>query len=191
MKPAFFKTPQEFHSWLEQHHAIAREFLVGFHKTEFGKKGITYPEALDEALCYGWIDGIRKNFNETSYTIRFTPRKPTSIWSVVNIGHVRRLTKLGKMKPVGLKVFRERDKKKSRIYSFENRNKPLEAKHAALFKKNRSAWKFFQSQAPSYQKMARWWIAWARQEETRLRRLHQLIEASEREHRLDQFLSKK
>ena len=177
--------------WLEKHHATSREFLVGFHKKDSGRKSITYQEALDEALCYGWIDGIRKNHNDTSYTIRFTPRKPTSSWSLVNFGHVRRLTRLGRMKQPGLRVFRERDRKKSKIYSFENRNKPLEAKHELEFRRNRKAWEFFRSQAPSYQKVARWWFAWAKQEETRLRRVRLLIEASRRGECLDRFLSNK
>lgn len=152
---------------------------------------MTYPEALDESLCFGWIDGVRKNLNQTSYTIRFSPRKATSIWSIVNIAHVRRLTKLRKMKPEGLKVFRERDRKKSKIYSFENRDKPLQPKYARIFKANPVAWEYFRSQAPSYQKVARWWILWAKKEETRLRRLQSLIQASENGKKLDQFLSKK
>lgn len=191
MKPLFFRTPSHFRAWLERHHASSTEFLVGFHKRDTGKPSITYPEALDELLCYGWIDGVRKNIDATSYSIRVTPRKPTSIWSVVNIGHVRRLTKLGRMKPSGLKVFRERDKKKSKIYSFENKNRPFEPKHASMFKANKKAWEFFRAQTPSYQKVARWWIRWAKQEETRLRRLQSLIDASANGVMLNRWVSEK
>ncbi len=191
MKPAFFKTSDEFRSWLEKNHAAENVLLVGFHKKDSGKQSMTYPEALDNALCYGWIDGVRRNIDETSYSIRFTPRKPTSIWSLVNIGHVRRLKKLGKMKPAGLKVFEERDRKKSKMYSFENSEKPLEPKYVRIFKSNKKAWDFFSQQAPSYQKVARWWIRNAKQEATRLRRLQSLIEASSQQIKLDQFLSKK
>ena len=152
---------------------------------------MSYPEALDEVLCYGWIDGIRKNINLESYSIRFTPRKPTSIWSLVNIAHVRRLTKQGKMKPAGLRAFRERDRRKSKVYSFEIRDAPLESKYARIFKANPRAWKYFTSHAPSYQKVARWWIRWAKREETRLKRLQSLIDASARRERLDRFLSNK
>ncbi len=191
MKPTFFKTPTDFHSWLEKNHATSEELLVGFHKKDSGKPSISYPEALDEALCYGWIDGIRKNIDQTSYSIRFTPRKPTSIWSLVNIAHVRRLTKSGRMKPAGLSVFKARDKKKSKFYSFEIREKPLERKYTRIFRANKAAWEHFNAQPPSYRKAARWWIRLAKQEETRLRRLRSLIDASSRRVRLDRFLSKK
>jgi uncharacterized protein YdeI (YjbR/CyaY-like superfamily) len=191
VKPKFFETSKKFRAWLEEYHATESELLVGFFRKDSGKGGITYPEALDEALCYGWIDGIRKNRDESSHTIRFTPRRPTSIWSLVNIAHVRRLTRLGRMKPAGLKLFRERDRKKSQIYSFENREKPLKPKFSKIFKANEKAWKFFRSQPPSYQKVARWWIAWAKREETQLRRLQSLIEASEQGIRLDRFVSRK
>lgn len=169
MKATFFRTPEAFRSWLDEHHATSREFLVGFHKRDSGKKSMTYPEALEEALCYGWIDGVRKNCSQTRYTIRFTPRKPTSIWSLVNLAHVRRLARLGRMTPAGLKVFQERDRKKSKIYSFENRDRPFEPRYARMLKANEKAWRFFRGQPPSYQKVARWWIAWAKKEETRLR----------------------
>jgi uncharacterized protein YdeI (YjbR/CyaY-like superfamily) len=191
MKPTFFKTTQKFRAWLEENHAAKFELFVGFYKKASGRGGITYPEALEEALCYGWIDGIRKNRDQNSYTIRFTPRRPTSIWSLVNIAHVRRLTKLGRMKPAGLKLFRERDRKKSKIYSFENRDKPLKPKFSKIFKANEKAWKFFRSQPPSYQKVAQWWITWAKKEETQLRRLQSLIEACEQGVRLDRFVSQK
>ena len=191
VKPTFFRTPRDFRTWLEKHHATSRELLVGFHKKDSGKRSITYPEALDEALCFGWIDGIRKNYDATSYTIRFTPRNPSSIWSLVNIGHVRRLTKLGKMTAAGARAFQRRDKKKSALYSFENRERPFAPRHAKIFKANEKAWDYFRSQAPSYQKVARFWIAQAKQEETRLRRLYSLIRAAEKGQKLGQFVSRK
>jgi uncharacterized protein YdeI (YjbR/CyaY-like superfamily) len=191
MKPTFFKTPADFRAWLKVHHASRRELIVGFRKKDSGLQSITYPEALDEALCYGWIDGIRRNVDVRSYSIRFTPRKSNSTWSVVNVGHVQRLMKLGKMKPSGLKLFRERDTKKSGIYSFENRDKPLSPKNLKLFKSNWKAWTYFKSQAPSYQKVARWWVVSAKREETRLRRLQSLMRSSEQSERLGQFISKK
>jgi uncharacterized protein YdeI (YjbR/CyaY-like superfamily) len=191
MKPSYFKTSGDFRSWLEENHDRAKELLVGFHKKDSGKPSISYPEALDEALCYGWIDGVRKNINETSYSIRFTPRKPTSIWSQVNMKHVRRLTKLGRMKPAGLKVFEGRDKKRSKLYSFENRDKPLEAKFVRIFRANGKAWVHFQSQPPSYRRVVQWWIRSAKQEETRLKRLRLLIESCAKGEHLGQFVSKR
>src|SRR5918912_3317140 len=120
MKPRFFSSQEQFRRWLEQNHASAKELLVGFHKKGSGKKSITYAEALDEALCFGWIDGVRRNFNETSYTIRFTPRRPRSIWSLVNVRHVERLQKEGRMHAAGLDAYAQRDPKRTGIYSFEN-----------------------------------------------------------------------
>ena len=191
MNPVFFKTSVEFRAWLRNNHSRATELWVGFYKTSSSNKGIMYPEALDEALCYGWIDAVRKNVDDNRWTIRFTPRKPTSIWSVVNIKHVKRLIRLGRMKPPGLQAFHRRDKEKSKIYSYEVRDRPLEPKYAKRFKADPRAWKYFCSQAPSYQKVARRWIIAAKQEETRMRRLDFLLEASRTGQKLDQFLSKK
>lgn len=187
----YFKSPSLFRAWLTKNHATKQAVLVGFYKTSSNKQGITYAEALDEALCFGWIDGVRKNVDEDRWSIRFSPRKPSSIWSVVNIGHVRRLTKLGRMAPAGLEVFRKRDKKKSKIYSYEAKNRPLAPEHEAQFKLNKKAWTFFCEQTPSYQKVARWWIIWAKKEETRVRRLNLLIKASAKGVRLDGWASKK
>src|SRR6185503_8599356 len=121
MQPKFFSSPEKFRRWLERNHDGATELLLGFHKKSSGKKSITYAEALDEALCFGWIDGVRKNLNETSYTIRFTPRKTTSIWSNVNVGHVERLKKEGRMQASGLAAYALREDKRTGIYAFENR----------------------------------------------------------------------
>lgn len=191
MKYRYFRSASQFRDWLSNNHASVLEIYVGFYKTGSGRKWITYAEALDEALCFGWIDGVRKNIDGERWSIRFTPRKSTSVWSLVNINHARRLTKLGKMMPAGLAAFQRRDKEKSKIYSYENQNRPLAAVHAKRFKSNKKAWDFFRGQAPSYQKIARWWIIRAKREDTRLRRLDLLIEASADGVRLDRFLSNK
>jgi uncharacterized protein YdeI (YjbR/CyaY-like superfamily) len=178
MNPTFFKTATLFRTWLDRHHATHRELLVGFHKVGTGKPSITYPQALDAALCFGWIDGIRRRLDADSYTIRFTPRKRDSIWSAVNIRHVARLQADGLMQPAGLKAFRERDRTKARLYSFENRPRRLEAAYAMTFRANRRAWAWFEAQAPSYRRSATWWVMSAKREETRARRLAVLIASS-------------
>ena len=183
-KITFFKTATEFRKWLKQNQATAPELLVGFYKKHLGQVSITYPEALDEALCFGWIDGVRKSIDEISYTIRFTPRKPRSNWSSVNIKRVNELTALGRMQPAGLKIFAERDRKKSGVYSYETRPRQLEGHYAEKFQANKNAWDFFQAQAPSYQRTAAWWIISAKKEETRLRRLAKLMERSAQGNRL-------
>ena len=119
MKPRFFATPLQFHNWLALNHDSEKEILVGFHKKTSGKKSITYSEALDEALCFGWIDGVRKSLNDESYTIRFTPRRAKSIWSLVNVRHIERLQKEGRMQPSGVAAFDARDPNRTGIYAFE------------------------------------------------------------------------
>ena len=151
---------------------------VGFYRKESGKGGITYRQALDEALCFGWIDGLRKSVDETGYTIRFTPRKSDSIWSEINTKRVDELTKLGRMPKAGLAAFKARDLKKSRQYSYERNNCRLEAAHEKRFKTNAKAWEFFRAQAPWYQRTTTWWVVSAKREETRLKRLATLIEDS-------------
>jgi uncharacterized protein YdeI (YjbR/CyaY-like superfamily) len=180
MQPKFFTEPKQFRQWLERNHDRATELLVGFHKKSSEKKSITYAEALDEALCFGWIDGVRKSFNETSYTIRFTPRKPRSIWSNVNVRHVERLTKAGRMHPAGTTVYAQRDPKRTGIYSFENRPRELSPEFEKIFRQNKAAWKFFQEQPPGYKRLMVFRTMSAKKEETRLRRLQQLIESSEK-----------
>ena len=177
-KPTFFQTAADFRRWLEAHHATHGELLVGFHKAGSGKLSITYPEALDAALCFGWIDGVRRSLDVTSYTVRFTPRKPTSIWSAVNVRHVARLRASGAMHPAGLAVFLGRDRSRSKLYSHENRPKPLSPAYARRFKANRKAWTWFETQAPSYRRVAAWWVMNAKQEATRERRLETLIASS-------------
>jgi uncharacterized protein YdeI (YjbR/CyaY-like superfamily) len=184
MQPKFFSSPEQFRRWLERNHDRAVELLVGFHKKASGKKSVTYAEALDEALCFGWIDGVRKNFDETSYTIRFTPRKPRSIWSNVNVRHVERLLKEGRMEPPGLAAYERRDAKRTGIYSFENRPRELSPEYEKIFRQNKAAWKFFQEQPPGYKRLMIFRTMSAKKEETRLRRLKQLIESSEKGERM-------
>ena len=184
MQPKFFTSPEQFRKWLERNHDSAAELLVGFHKKSSAKKSITYAEALDEALCFGWIDGVRKSFDETSYTIRFTPRKPRSIWSNVNVRHVERLKKEGRMHTPGLEAYDRRDAKRTGIYSFENRPRELSPEYEKTFRQNKAAWKFFQEQPPGYKKLMIFRTMSAKKEETRLRRLQQLIESSEKGERM-------
>ena len=184
MKPKFFSSPDQFRQWLEQNHDRAEELLVGFHKKDSGKKSVTYAQALDEALCYGWIDGVRKSLDETSYTIRFTPRKPKSIWSNVNVRHVERLQKEGRMAEPGLRAYARRDPKRTGIYAFENRPKEFSPEYEKKFRANKAAWEFFQTIPPSLRNTYIFWVMGAKKEETQLRRLEQLIESSSKGIRL-------
>jgi uncharacterized protein YdeI (YjbR/CyaY-like superfamily) len=180
MNITFFASSSEFRTWLEENHNTTQELWVGFYKKSSGKPSITWPEAVDEALCFGWIDGQRQSIDDLSYTIRFTPRKPHSIWSAVNIKRAQELARLGLMHPAGLKAFEERDQQKSERYSYEqHQNIKLDPAYEQQFKANYKAWDFFQSKPPSYQQPAIWWVMSARQEETRLRRLARLIEDSQ------------
>jgi uncharacterized protein YdeI (YjbR/CyaY-like superfamily) len=179
MKPKFFSAPAQWRQWLEKNHDSATELLVGFHKKDSGKKSVTYAEALDEALCFGWIDGVRRSLNETSYTIRFTPRKPKSIWSNVNVRHVERLLKEERMAGPGLKAYALRDPKRTGIYAFENAVREFSPEFEKKFRANKSAWQFFQSEPPSIRRTCIFWVMSAKKEETRLRRLEQLIARGE------------
>jgi len=179
MKPTFFTTPPEFRTWLEKRHREARELWVGFHKKSSGQASITWPEQVDEALCFGWIDGQRKGLDEVAYAIRFTPRKPGSIWSVANVKRVEELRAQRRMQPVGLEAFEARAKGRSGIYSYEQRKTAeLDVAQLRKFRANRNAWEFFQAQLPSYQKAAVWWVITAKTETTNLKRLGQLIDDS-------------
>src|SRR5918996_403038 len=175
MKPKFFSTPAEFREWLEQNHDKASELMLGFHKKASGKKSITYPEALDEALCFGWIDGVRKKLNETSFVQRFTPRKPRSIWSNINVNHVERLKKEGRMHASGLAAYERRDPKRTGIYSFENEPVALAPDYEKKFRQNKKAWKFFDEQPAYYKRLMIFRTMSGKKEETRLRRLDKLI----------------
>jgi uncharacterized protein YdeI (YjbR/CyaY-like superfamily) len=190
MKIVHFSSQEEFRKWLVKNHAAAGELFVGFHKKSSGKKGATYSEALDEALCFGWIDGVRRSIDADNYMIRFTPRKPKSIWSLVNVRHVERLQKAGKMAEPGLKAFALREKHRTGIYSFEQKRPGLSAKFKKLFRANGPAWEFFCRQAPWYQRTAGHWVVRAKQEETRLRRFAKLVEVSVNGQRLDQLTPK-
>jgi uncharacterized protein YdeI (YjbR/CyaY-like superfamily) len=184
LKPKFFRTPADFHRWLEKNHTTAAELWVGFHKKDSGKASITWPESVDEALCFGWIDGIRKRVDEISYQIRFSPRRHGSIWSAINIKRAKELAKQRRIRRAGLKAFAARIENKSGIYSYEQRNTELEEPYAKLLKKNKAAWDFFQVQPPSYRRMIVWWIISARKDETRIARLAKLISESAKGKRL-------
>ncbi len=182
--PVFFKTQKDFRSWFEKYHAKADELLVGFYKKSSGKPSITWPESVDEALSFGWIDGIRRNIDEKCYSIRFTPRKKTSIWSAVNTKRANELIALGLMSPAGLKTFEARDEKRSKLYSYENKDKKLGPAFEKKFKQNKKAWEYFQSQAPWYRRTSTHWVISAKQEATRLRRLETLINDCESERKI-------
>jgi uncharacterized protein YdeI (YjbR/CyaY-like superfamily) len=186
-RPTFFRSPAEFRRWLERNHAKEAELWVGFHKKDSGRASITWPEAVDEALCFGWIDGVRYRIDETSYRIRFTPRKPRSVWSLVNVKRVAALKKLGRMRAAGLQAFGRADPKRSRTYSYERRNPTLGAAHEKKLRANKRAWIFFQAQPPSYRRMVTWWVVSAKQEDTQRRRLATLIAHLEAGRRLGMF----
>jgi uncharacterized protein YdeI (YjbR/CyaY-like superfamily) len=179
MKPTFFATPADFRRWLERNHDSVAELWVGFHKKATGKPSITWPESVDQALCFGWIDGVRKSVDPDSYMIRFTPRRTGSIWSTVNTKRVKELTRLGLMKDAGLKAFAARDEKKTKQYSFERDNVAFEPALEKRFRASRKAWKFFESQPPGYRKLATFYVMSAKQDATRQRRLDRLIADSE------------
>jgi uncharacterized protein YdeI (YjbR/CyaY-like superfamily) len=172
----FFPTPEDFRAWLSEHHADTRELWVGYYKKDSGKPSITYLEAVDEALCFGWIDGIRKSIDAESYMNRFTPRKPGSIWSATNIKRVEELKGLGKMQASGIQAFELRKENKSGIYSYEQRRVDLDNPYNDRLQQNQSAWEFYQRQSDYYRRAVNWWVVSAKKEETRLKRLDELIE---------------
>ena len=178
-KPHFFPTPAAWHAWLEKYHAEAEELWVGLYKRDSGRTSITWPEAVDGALCFGWIDGVRKGLDTVSYKIRFTPRKPRSIWSAINLRRATELSSLGLMHPAGLAAFQRRDGKHSGIYSYEQRKAAkLPPAYEKEFRANSAAWKFFEAQAPWYRRTAAYRVISAKREETRRKRLASLIEDS-------------
>ena len=184
MGVTFFPTQAKFRSWLEKHHKKETELIVGFYKVDSGKPSMTWSQSVDQALCFGWIDGIRKSIDEESYCIRFTPRKPTSIWSTININKVEELRKAGLMTPAGQKAYDLRSETKSGIYSHENEPAKLTPAFEKQFKKEKTAWAFFQAQAPSYKKVMIHWIMSAKQEKTRLSRLEKTIDISGQQKRM-------
>lgn len=171
MNIVFFSTQEEFRKWLEEHYKTAQELYVGYYKVGSKRPSMTWSESVDQALCFGWIDGIRRSVDEDSYCIRFTPRRSTSIWSDINIRKVEALTKAGLMKPEGLKAFSLRKEHKSGVYSHENEHGGFDANIENLFKQNKMAWEFFVKQAPSYRKVITHWIMSAKQEIHALRDL--------------------
>ena len=184
-KVRFFATAALFREWLENYHDSAAELWVGFYRKATGRPSVTWPESVDEALCFGWIDGIRKKIADASYKIRFTPRKPKSTWSAVNIRRAQALQKEGRMRPAGLAAFGRREQNNSVVYSFENRESAkLPEADEREFRRDIAAWKFFQTQPPGYRRVASWWVISAKRPETRRKRLRQLIRQSREKRRI-------
>jgi uncharacterized protein YdeI (YjbR/CyaY-like superfamily) len=194
MPPRFFTSQAAFRAWLRAHAAKESELLIGFVKTEAIKRdpslpALTYKQALDEALCYGWIDGVRKNVDPERYSIRFTPRKAKSNWSAINIARVGELTRLRLMKPAGTAAFAQHGESQTRRYSYENRPRTLPPEFEKAFKANKPAWAFFQAQTPGYQRTVIFWLTDAAKEETRLKRLSTLIDDCAHERWIKGFIS--
>ena len=176
-EPTFFERPEIFRQWLHLHHDSEHELWVGFYKKKSGKVSITWPESVDEALCYGWIDGIRKSIDDISYKIRFTPRKPRSHWSAVNIGRVEELTKLNRMHHSGIEAFNRMATNRAKKSSYEQKNVVLDKGYEMLIRAQEEAWDYFSNSAPSYQKTCIWWVMSAKKEETRTKRMQILIDS--------------
>ncbi len=179
MTPIFFPTQSDFRQWLEQNHVQESELLVGFYKVDSIKPSLTWSESVDQALCFGWIDGVRKSIDSESYCIRFTPRKPKSNWSAVNIKKIEELTAKGLMKPAGIAAFEKRSEDKSRIYAYENKPTEFPVEFEKLFRANQKAWEFFEEQPNGYKRTIMYWVLSAKQESTKLSRLGKLLEACE------------
>jgi uncharacterized protein YdeI (YjbR/CyaY-like superfamily) len=191
VKPTFFATPADLRRWFAKNAATEAELLVGFHRKGSGKPSITWPESVDEALCVGWIDGVRRSIDETSYTIRFTPRRPGSMWSAINIAKVKELTDAGRMKPAGLAVFAARRDERAG-YTYEQLlTSTFAPEQEKRFRKNARAWRFFSAQPPGYRGHATYWVVSAKKEETRERRLATLIADSAAGRRLGRLQPKK
>ena len=184
MSPVFFANSAEFRKWLEENHQTETELIVGYYKVGTGKPSINWSDSVAEALCFGWIDGIRKSIDNESYCNRFTPRNPKSNWSAINIKKVEELIRVGKMTPAGLTAYEKRSESRSGIYSYENRPEKFDPKMEAQFKKHNSAWEFFSKSSPSYQKTVIYWVMSAKLEVTQLSRLDKLIAASAERKRL-------
>lgn len=181
----FFENQFRFREWLEKNHDKEKELLVGFYKVDSGKASMTWSESVDQALCFGWIDGVRRSIDGESYCIRFTPRRPDSTWSAINIKKMRALSKAGLVKPEGRKAFALRKEEKSEIYSHEKTLAELSPVYVRQFKKNKIAWNFFTKQIPSYRKVIIHWIMSAKQEKTRQSRLEKAIIACGQQKRLE------
>lgn len=187
MTPVFFATADELRDWFAERHAHATELWVGFYKKGSRLTGVTYAEAVDEALCVGWIDGVRRVVDDGSYANRFTPRRPRGNWSAVNIARVGVLAAQGRLQPAGLAAFERRDDARTRLYSYEATERGLDDASAAAFRAHAAAWAFFEAQPASYRKAASWWVVSAKREETKRRRLTTLIEESAQGRRLARF----
>ena len=177
-RPKYFRNARELRAWLEKHHDSAAELWVGLYKKDSGRRSITWPELVDQLLCFGWIDGIRKSVDEISYTNRVTPRRPGSNWSAVNLRRIAQLIAAGAVHPAGLQAYETRDPARAQRYSFERDDAQLDAQMVKEFKRNPQAWQFFTSQPPFYRRTAAWWVTSAKREATRLRRLETLISDS-------------
>ncbi len=184
MTPTFFANQLEFRAWLNQNYQTETELIVGFYKVNSAKPSMTWSESVDQALCFGWIDSVRRTVDNESYSIRFTPRKKTSIWSAINIEKVEKLTKAGLMTAEGLQAFSLLNKNKAEIYSYENDAVSLDSSFETQFKENVIAWDFFVKQAPSYKKVIIHWIMNAKREETQISRLEKTIKACEQQKRM-------
>lgn len=191
MKPKHFPDSRSFRSWLKKNHKTEAELVVGFHGITTGKKSITYPQALDEALCFGWIDGVRHSIGNGVYTIRFTPRTHKSNWSFINIRRAKELIQLKRMTPAGFKAFDKREERQAVRHSEERKNAKFSRAQQAIFRANSAAWNFFQSQPPSYRSVCTFWVVSAAKEETRERRLQQLISDSAAGRRIPMLANRK
>lgn len=185
--PTFFPTPADFRAWLEEHHATTDHLWVGYYKKATNRPSVTWEDTVDEALCFGWIDGIRKSLDDESYMIRFTPRKPSSVWSKRNIELAERLTAEGRMKPEGLAAFALKDVHADSGYATANTDGALTDEMVTRFKETADAWEFYQEQPPGYRRQAERWVTSAKREETRERRLATLIDDSANRLRIKQL----
>jgi uncharacterized protein YdeI (YjbR/CyaY-like superfamily) len=191
MEPRYFRSQSELRRWFEKNHGRVRVLWIGFFKRAAQKSGISYQQAVDESLCIGWIDGIRKSLGDERWTIRFTPRKPRSKWSLVNIRRAKELEKAGLMAEAGLEAFRARDEENAKLYAYEANPRELEPEHQAKFRRNAKAWAFWERQPPGYRRVASFWVISTKKEETRLRRLATLIEDSFHGRRIAQLVPSK
>lgn len=187
MKPLFFPAPPDLQRWFAENHTTSAELWVGFYKKGSGIPSVTWPESVDEALCVGWIDGLRKSLDDRRYVIRFSPRKPASIWSAINVRRAQALVREKRMRPAGVTAFAARRANNVGVYSYEKRPSNLPAPYRGLLRKNPKAWAFFEAQPGSYKRAAIWWVISAKREETRTKRLKRLIELSARGRRIPQF----
>jgi uncharacterized protein YdeI (YjbR/CyaY-like superfamily) len=178
MEVVFFSDQVEFRKWLEKNHQTERELIVGFYKKSTGKPTMTWSDSVDQALCFGWIDGIRRKVDDESYCIRFTPRNPASTWSALNVKKANELIEKGLMQPDGLALFKTRKEENTAIYSYENKPEALPAFMEEKFRENKAAWDYFSVQPPSYRRTIYFWILSAKRKETQLARLEKIIEES-------------